>query len=87
MKASSFPVTLHLSLKDMSEEQQPKEQKNDGGGRVVYSRLPSEEEPRAEVRAASAGSLQSLVREPLAPALPTLLVAFLLLVLLVFGLG
>lgn len=76
------PVTYHLSLKDMSEEQQPTAKK-DGGGRVVYSRLSSE----AESRSAGAGSLSSLVHEPLAPTLPTLLVAFMLLILLVYGLG
>jgi signal transduction histidine kinase len=74
----------------MSDEQQPKDEA-DGGGRVVYSRLPSEageERPpvRAE-RAAGAGGLSSFVHEPLAPTLPTLLVAFVLLVILVFALG
>lgn len=70
------------------EERQPKEEK-DGGGRVVYSRLPSEAgTPRPPVRVErAAGGLSSLVHEPLAPTLPTLLVAFVLLVLLVFGLG
>ncbi|HZG51702.1 MAG TPA: ATP-binding protein [Pyrinomonadaceae bacterium] len=75
----------------MSEEQQPKDERGAGGGRVVYSRLPSAEEaarageePRP---AAGASSLPSFVREPLAPTLPTLVVAFVLLVLLVFGLG
>lgn len=74
----------------MSEEQQPKEE-TDGGGRVVYTRLPSEagEAPppvRAE-RGRAGGGLSSFVQEPLAPTLPILLVAFVLLVLLVFGLG
>ncbi|HEX8131313.1 MAG TPA: ATP-binding protein [Pyrinomonadaceae bacterium] len=76
----------------MSEEQQPKDERDASGGRVVYSRLPSvEEAARAEEQGrpagAGAGSLQSFVREPLAPTLPTLVVAFVLLVLLVFGLG
>ncbi|MCA1564497.1 MAG: hypothetical protein LC803_02345 [Acidobacteria bacterium] len=76
----------------MSEEREPKDERNEGGGRVVYSRLPSAEEAaRAEEErpAAAAGtvSLPSFVREPLAPTLPTLVIAFVLLVLLVFGLG
>jgi len=79
----------------MAEEQLPKDERAaaDGGGRVVYSRLPSAEEAaRAEERRPEAGatgaiSLPSFAREPLAPTLPTLLVAFVLLVLLVFGLG
>jgi signal transduction histidine kinase len=73
----------------MSEEQQPAEEK-DGGGRVVYSRLPTDAEARAPVRvehAAGTGRLPSFVHEPLAPTLPTLLVAFVLLVILVFALG
>ncbi|HZH91565.1 MAG TPA: ATP-binding protein [Pyrinomonadaceae bacterium] len=77
----------------MSEEQQPKDER-EGGGRVVYSRLPSveeaaraEEEGRPAAGAAGASSLPSFAREPLAPTLPTLLVAFVLLILLVFGLG
>jgi signal transduction histidine kinase len=70
------------------EEQKPKDEQ-DGGGRVVYSRLPSEAgEERPPVRATSApGGLSSFVHEPLAPTLPTLLVAFVLLVSLVFALG
>ncbi|HZH30585.1 MAG TPA: ATP-binding protein [Pyrinomonadaceae bacterium] len=79
----------------MSEEQQPKDERDAGGGRVVYSRLPSAEEAaRAEEegqgRPAAGGGvpvLPSFVREPLAPTLPTLVVAFVLLILLVFGLG
>jgi signal transduction histidine kinase len=72
------------------EERQPKDEKDAGGGRVVYSRLPSAEEAaRAEEQRPAAGtvSLPSFVREPLAPTLPTLVIAFVLLVLLVFGLG
>jgi signal transduction histidine kinase len=69
------------------EERQPKDEQ-DGGGRVVYSRLPSEaEEPRPPVRTPGTGALSSFVHEPLAPTLPTLLVAFVLLVSLVFALG
>jgi signal transduction histidine kinase len=75
----------------MSEEQQPKEESDARGGRVVYSRLPSAEEAAqaGEQRPAAAGTggLSSFAREPLAPTLPTLLVAFVLLILLVFGLG
>jgi signal transduction histidine kinase len=75
----------------MSEERQPKDERDAGAGRVVYSRLPSAEEAAQadEQRPAAAGtsSLSSFAREPLAPTLPTLLVAFVLLVLLVFGLG
>jgi signal transduction histidine kinase len=69
-------------------EQQPKDEA-DGGGRVVYSRLPSEAgEARPPVRVERApGGLSSFVHEPLAPTLPTLLVAFVLLVILVFALG
>jgi signal transduction histidine kinase len=74
----------------MSQEGQPKNEP-DGGGRVVYSRLPSEAgEARPPVqaeRAAGTGGLSSFVHEPLAPTLPTLLVAFVLLVILVFALG
>ncbi|HEV2880941.1 MAG TPA: ATP-binding protein [Pyrinomonadaceae bacterium] len=72
------------------EERQPKDERDAGGGRVVYSRLPSAEEAaRAEEQrpAAATVSLPSFVREPLAPTLPTLVIAFVLLVLLVFGLG
>ena len=77
----------------MSEEQQPKKEENGAGGRVVYTRLPSEAgEARPTVRAergtaAAAGGLSSLANVPLAPTLPTLLVAFVFLILLVFGLG
>jgi signal transduction histidine kinase len=77
----------------MSEEQQPRDERGaGGGGRVVYSRLPSAEEAaqadeQRPAAAAGASSLSSFAREPLAPTLPTLLVAFVLLVLLVFGLG
>jgi PAS domain S-box-containing protein len=78
----------------MSEAQQPQDEK-DAGGRVVYSRLPSAAEEDAARTAAerpSASSsvtvsLPSFVHERLAPTLPTLVVAFVLLVLLVFGLG
>jgi signal transduction histidine kinase len=71
------------------EEQPQHKDEPDGGGRVVYSRLPSEAgEVRPPVRAERApGSLSSFVHEPLAPTLPTLLVAFVLLVILVFALG
>ena len=71
------------------EEPQPKDEQPDGGGRVVYSRLPSEAgEARPPVRVERApGSLSAFVHEPLAPTLPTLLVAFVLLVILVFALG
>jgi signal transduction histidine kinase len=70
-------------------EPQPKDEQPDGGGRVVYSRLPSEAgEPPAPVRTERApGGLSSFVHEPLAPTLPTLVVAFVLLVILVFALG
>jgi signal transduction histidine kinase len=74
----------------MSEERQPKDERDASGGRVVYSRLPSAEEAAraAEHPAAGGGAAGlSFAREPLAPTLPTLLVAFVLLVLLVLGLG
>ncbi|HKP73222.1 MAG TPA: hypothetical protein VJT82_09820, partial [Pyrinomonadaceae bacterium] len=70
-------------------EQQPKEARGDGG-RVVYSRLPSEAETHAAEQSpppAHTTVLPAFVHEPLAPTLPTLLVAFVLLALLVFGLG
>ncbi|HEX8423776.1 MAG TPA: hypothetical protein VF634_10215, partial [Pyrinomonadaceae bacterium] len=70
-------------------ERQPTEEQDGGGGRVVYSRLPSEAgEPPPPVPPERAPvSLSSFVHEPLAPTLPTLLVAFVLLVILVFALG
>ncbi|HLL71992.1 MAG TPA: ATP-binding protein [Pyrinomonadaceae bacterium] len=73
----------------MSQEPQRKDEPEDGGGRVVYSRLPSEageERPPVKVERAPS-ALSSFVHEPLAPTLPTLLVAFVLLVILVFALG
>ena len=56
---------------------------------MVYSRLPAEGESRGagQPERADSNHTPSFVNEPLAPTLPTLLIAFVLLALLVYGLG
>jgi signal transduction histidine kinase len=71
----------------MSDEQK---EKHEEGGRVVYSRLPSSAEADEAQQQATGGggSLASrIAREPVAPAMPLLIISFVLLVVLVFALG
>ncbi|MFL6227511.1 MAG: two-component system sensor histidine kinase NtrB [Pyrinomonadaceae bacterium] len=65
--------------------------REDDGGRVVYSRLPSsaeaDEAQQAAVGGAGASLASHLARKQVAPAMPVLVISFVLLVVLVFALG
>ncbi len=70
-------------------EEKAKSEEETQSGRVVYSRLLTDDEGvESSGGQAGGGAVKSLLgREPVSPSLPALLIGFLLLVTLVYGLG
>ncbi|MCA1629438.1 MAG: PAS domain-containing protein [Acidobacteria bacterium] len=71
----------------MGDEKKSHESGEREEGRVVYSRLPTGLEGEHRAPTAGGGLAALLAREPVAPALPVMVVSFVLLVIVVFALG